>query len=444
MFPIFTRVRQFGLVALAILTATIASAQSRDYSLTDSTSEFLSTAYKTAIEAKNFDTALAGINAQIAKLSDPSGYDAAVLNQFKAQVLLQKGSFTESIVPLETALRLSDAKSPSFFEERAILETVYFLSQLYFQEATSSKNPAHVKRSYELSESYIKRWISMNKKPNPEVMLFYASLLYNRATQDGDDPDLASIGKALEVVDEGLRMSTRPKDHLYILKLVCLQHLGRNAEAIELLELLVVQQPSSRNYWQQLVALYLGQGQDIRAILAFERGQANGFMTGPKDNYNLVGIHFNIGQYERAAELLEKGLADGSIESEEKNWELLAYSYQQLNRDFKAIDTLKRATKVFPASGQLEYLIAQNYYTMEKMAEALPHLEAAVRKGGGNRPHQTYLFLAFVAYDLKKFDLALKAAEDAIATEDGKAEGERMKQSILDVIRERDAKLQKS
>lgn len=444
MLPFFIRARLFALCVVAALVAVSSSAQQRDYSLTEGTSEVLSTTYKAAIEAKNYDAALVVINAQLAKLPDPTSFDAAVLYQSKAQTLLQKSQFSESIEPLERALMLSDAKTPNYFDERVTQEFVYFLSQLHFQEASASKIPTQAAASYDKAEGYINRWLKNTKKQNPEVMLFYASLLYNRASQDADNPDLVQIKKALEVVEAALRMSTHPKDHLYVLKLVCLQHLARNTEAIELLELLVQQKPETRNYWQQLAALYLGESQDIRAILSFERAQAHGFMKSPKDNFNLVGIHFNIGQFQRAAELLEKGLADGSIENEEKNWELLAYSYQQLNRDFKAIDTLKQATKVFPASGQLEYLIAQNYYTMDKMSDALPHLLAAVKKGGGNRPHQTYLFLAFVAYDLKKFDVALDAAERAIATDDGHDEGVRMKQAIEDIMREREAQIKKN
>lgn len=429
----------FGSAALVL-----AQQPPREYSLTDGTSEVLSGPYKTAAEAKNYDAALAAINGQIAKVTDPAGFDMAVLLQIKAQTLLQKSAFSEAIEPLEKALALSDAKTPSYFDDRVTQEFLYFLAQLHFQEASNSKNPAVIAAAYDKAERHMNRWVANNKKPNPDTLLFYASLLYNRATQNPDKPDDAAIKKALEVVDGALRMSTVPKDNLYVLKLVCLQHLGRNAEATELLELLVKQKPENRTYWQQLAALYLGQGQDVRAILAFERAQANGFMNSPKDNFNLVGIHFNIGQYERAAELLEKGLRNGSIDNEEKNWELLAYSYQQLNRDFKAIDTLKEATKVFPKSGQLEYLIAQNYYGMEKFEEALPHLRASVEKGGGNKPHQTYLFLAFIAYELKKFDVALDAAERAIRVPEGKAEGERMKQAIQDILREREAKLQKT
>jgi tetratricopeptide (TPR) repeat protein len=416
-----------------------------DYQLTDGTSEVLSGAYKTAAEAKNYDGALAALNGQIAKVTDPTSFDMAVLLQIKAQTLLQKSAFSEAIEPLEKALALSDAKTPSYFGERVTQEFLYFLAQLQFQEATNSKNPAVTAASYEKAERYMNRWAANAKKPNPDTLLFYASLLYNRATQNPDKPDDAAIKKALGVVDGALRMSTRPKDNLYVLKLVCLQHLGRNAEATELLELLVKQKPDNRTYWQQLAALYLGQGQDVRAILAFERAQANGFMNAPKDNFNLVGIHFNIGQYERAAELLEKGLRNGSIDNEEKNWELLAYSYQQLNRDFKAIDTLKEATKVFPKSGQLEYLIAQNYYgTREVRGVAPAPPGSSIAKGGGNKPHQTYLFLAFIAYELKKFDVALDAAERATQVPEGKAEGERMKQAIQDILRERESKLQKT
>lgn len=443
--PSSFRARAFALLTAATLAVAGVAQETppREYSVSDSVSEFLSTTFKTATEAKNFDAAIAGIDAQIAKLTDPSSFDMAVLLQSKAQTLLQKSAFSEAIPPLEKALLLSDSKTPSYFDERVSQEFLYFLAQLYFQEASQSKNPAVVSTSYDKAEQYMTRWVQKNKKPNPDVMLFYASLLYNRATQNADHPDTASISKALTVVEQALRMSTRPKDNLYLLKLVCLQHLNRNAEAAELFELLVQTKPDNRNYWQQLAALYLGQGQDVRAILTFERAQQHGFMNTPKDHFNLVGIHFNIGQYERAAELLDKGLHNGSIENEEKNWELLAYSYQQLNRDANAIETLKEATKVFPKSGQLEYLIAQAYYSQEKFEPALPHLEASIAKGGGNKPHQTYLFMAFIAYELKKFDLALKAAELAIATPEGKAEGERMKQAVIDIVRERAAKLQK-
>lgn len=439
------RLRPFAAALLFLGLAAGLTAQTpappREYSISDATSEILSTTYKTAADAKNFDQALIIINGQLDKLTDKTGYDAAVLNQIKAQTLLQKNQLSQAIEPLEQALQLSDARTPTYFDERTTQEMLQFLSQLYFQEAATSKDPRRISDLYDRSERYIERWVKNNTRDNPDVMLFYASLLYNRAVQNADNPDKNRLERALTVVDRAMRMSVHPKDNLWVLKLVCLQQLDRNEEAIDFLELVVSQKPENRTYWLQLAGLYVGQGKDIRAIITFERAQALGFMNSPKDNFNLVGIHFNLGQYERAAELLEKGLQNGTIENAEKNWELLAYSYQQLNRDFKAIDVLKQATNHFPKSGQLEYLISQNYYNLEKFDSALPHLEAAVRKGGGNRPHQTDLFLAFVAYELKKYDIALAAAERAIATPEGKAEGQRMKQAIEEIIRERESKI---
>ena len=61
-------------------------------------------------------------------------------------------------------------------------------------------------------------------------------------------------------------------------------------------------------------------------------------------------------------------------------------------------------------------MIAQAYHTLEKPTEALPHLQAAVTKGGLSKPHSAYLFLAYVSYELKKYYIALEAAKKAPPT----------------------------
>ncbi|HET7534817.1 MAG TPA: hypothetical protein VFJ90_00085 [Candidatus Didemnitutus sp.] len=416
--------------------------EAREYQVQDTTSEALGK-FRVASEAKNQDSALEILDSTYAKLADKTSFDAAVILQLKAQTLLQKSEYSKAIEPLERCLQLSDSHTPTFFDDRVTIELLNFLGQLYLQEAMNNKNPATASAQFDKAETYMARWVKSVKKPTPDGLMAYASLLYNRATQDSDHPDKAGLKRTLEVVERALHLSAHPKDNLYLLKLVCLQGLDRNAEATELLELLVRNKPDSKTYWQQLAALYLQQNNDIRAITAIERAQANGLMNSPKDNYNLVGIHFNLNQYERATELLEKGLKDGGIEADEKNWELLAYCYQQLHQDLKAIDALQRATKAFPKSGQLEFLIAQNYYQLEKNADALKHAQAAVQKGGGNKPASTLLFLAYVAYEQKNFDVALDAATKACAMPEGAKDGPRMLSAIKDAIADREAKKSK-
>jgi len=427
---------------LLLGTAFAAEAPVRDYSPSDATSEMLPK-YRTAIEAKDYAGALTLLDAQLAKV-DADSYDAALIYQIKTQTLLQKGDFSASVVPLEKGLALSDSKTPTYYEERATRELVYFLASLYLQEAVQAKVPAVATLNYQKGVKAMERWLTLTPKTTPEAQLIYAQLLYNWAVQNPEHANLDLIKRALEQVEIGLHLSTHPRDTLYIFKMACLQQLNRVEELTETLELIVKMKPDSANYWQQLAGYYLQAEQPLRAVITIERAQAHGQMIAPKDNYNLVGIYFNLGQFEKAAELLSAGLKDGKIENEIKNWELLALAYQQLDRPFKGIESLKDATKSFPKSGQLEFMIAQAYNSLDKPEDALPHLQAAVAKGDLAKPHQVYLFLAYVGYQLKKFDIALDAAKHAAEFPEGAKEGKNMIKAIDDILREREAKKNKA
>jgi tetratricopeptide (TPR) repeat protein len=208
--------------------------------------------------------------------------------------------------------------------------------------------------------------------------------------------------------------------------------------------------PENRTFWQHLAATYLNLAAEstkdeqaayayqVRAILTMERAQALGTMNSPKENFNLIGIYFNIQQYEKAIELLDAGLRGGKIENDQKNWELLYYSYLQIEQ--QAIDVLKEATKHFPKVGQLEYLIAQTYNGLNKQEEAIKHLQACIAKGGADKPHMAYLYLAYIGYELKKYDIALDAAKNALKYPDGVKEGTTLKKAIEDALAERDLK----
>lgn len=439
-------------VAAVGLTAARAQQQERNYTLSDSTSTELGK-IQPLLQAKNIAGALAVLDAQARKV-DPNSYDMAILMQVKAQIYLQDNQLAKAIEPLERCLNLSNAHNPPFFELRATQEYSYYLSALYYQEAAASKDPAVANRYFDKAEKYITDWARITPKPAPETLSFYASLLYQRATANADQLDVERLRRALEQTERALRLTIRPRDNFYQLKLACHLQLNENEKAAEVLELLVKQKPDNRTYWQQLAALYLNQAasvqeknpslaheMNIRSIVTIERAQSFGHMNTPKDNFNLIGIYFNIGQFEKAAELLEAGLKSGAVENDPKNWELLSFSYQQLRQEYKSIDALKRAAAAFPQNGQFEYLIAQAYFSLEKSDEAFAHAQSAVKRGNLTRPHSAYLFLAYIAFELKKFDEALEAVNKALTYPEAKTDGERMKTAIEDAIRERENKL---
>ena len=445
----FQPTRSFRALCCAALLAVTASAADqpspqRDYSVSDATSEAFAK-YKVPLDANNYDGALAILEAQLTKV-EPGSYDQAMLYQVIAQTLVRKGDFQKSIEPLEHTVALSDAKTPTYFEDKQVREFVYLLAQLYYQEAAASKNPSVAAAFYDKADKSMLRWFKLTPKPTSEALLIHSQILYSWSALDSEHPNLDLVKRALGQIEAGMRLSTHPKDTFYVLQLVCLQQLGKNSEAAEVLELIVKQKPDSSAYWQQLAAFYVSTGQDTRAILTYERAQTHGFLNTPKDNKNLVSIYFNLGQYEKAAELLESGLRSGLIENDLTNWELLAFSYQQMERPMKGIEALKNATKAFPKSGQMEFMIAQQYHSLEQPEAALPHAQAAVAKGNLTKPHQSYMFLAYIAFELKKFDIALSAAKKAAEFPEGAKDPQtqNMIKAIEETIKDREAKKNKA
>jgi hypothetical protein len=400
-------------------------------------------------EAKDHAGALRLVE-ELARSVQPNSYDAIVLAQAKAQVLLQNNQYAAAIPPLENAIRLGEAYE--FLDQRQMQEYMLLLSQLYYQEAANLKDPAQQRPGMDRALNYLRRYLKLADKPNAEARLYAAHVLYSRATIDENNIDQKMLEEAKTQAEAGLYSAIKPRDQFYVLLLAVLQQQGRNREVADLLELLVKQFPTNRQYWQQLAFTYLALAEEaknnpaeayewnIRTILTIERAQQLGIMDTPKDHYNLIGIYFNIQRFDQAVELLERGLQNGNVESTQRNWELLASSYQQIRKELKAIDVLKEATKHFPEAGQLEFTIAQTYYQLDKLEDAFRHVQAALRKGNLDKRSAVLLFGAYVGYELKRYDEALKLAQDAVK-EPGAENADRLLKAIQEAIADREAAL---
>lgn len=437
--------------SLGFVSAASAAEDQGPPGLNEKVSEALQQKMKPLLDAKNWEGALAVIDGILATV-DGNSYDAAFISDIKGKVFLQKNDYAGAITPMETMLRIADSHK-NYFDKKSVLDTIYFLAQIYYQEGTASKVPAKQQQDFNKSAAYIKRWLQTAPKKNQEAALFYASILYNQAVVNPEKVDLELVKKAKAEVQEGLLSAIKPKEGFYVLLLAALQQQGDVAGSAEVLEQMVRMKPDNKTYWLQLMASYLNMGGSnekdetktreniARAINTIERAQALGLMKTPKDNYNLVTMYYNAGQFGRATDLLYAGLKNGDIESDIKNWFLLAYSYQQVGQDLQAISVLKEAGKIFP-SGQIDFQIGQIYSPMEnRTAEAFAAYSAAVDKGGLEKPHLAYMFLAYTAFELEKFDVALGAIAKAEATPEGPKDGQlkRLKGAIQEAIKERDA-----
>lgn len=403
------------------------------------------------IDTKNWDGALNLLKGML-RYSQPNSYDQAVAYDIISKVYLQKSDYAASINPLERSYQIGVANK-GFFNLRSQLERLYYLAQLYYQEAATTKSIALRDQYFNKAATYIEIWLRDNPKPTPEGRMFYTSLLYNQAILDPENIDMALLKKAQEQVHEALVSALNPKESFYVILMASLQQEENHKESAEILELLVKQYPSKKSYWQQLMNTYatmagLSKSEEdawehnLRTILTLERAQALGHMTSQKDNYNLVGIYFNIKQFDKATGLLYKGLKDGSIESDQRKWELLAYSYQQIHKTYQAIEVLKEASLIFPESGQLDNQIAQIYYAIDKVQETYRHLNLALAKGGITSPADVYYFKAYICYELLKYEEAMVSIEKAAELGDGSNKQlPQLRSAIAASLKERQAAL---
>ena len=374
------------------------------------------------IDAKDYNGGLALIERLLAQ-APPDSFDVYVLAQVQAQILLTQGKLTTALGPLERSFALGE-RYPQFTDASSALEQLYVLAQLYYQRGEESKVPAARIADLEHALIMINRWLERSPAATVDTRLFAASLLYNLGTQDAQKPDMARIKEAITQAEQGLLLAVNPSNQLYQILLACYQQMGDYGRSAEILELLAAKPESVAGTWQQLQSIYLTAAaeskdpafalrQNIRALLTIERAQDRGFLNTPKDHYTRVAVLFNIQQFGRAAALLEKGLADGTLENQKRNWELLASAYQQTNQEAKAAATLERALKAFPTDAALEFSLAQFYYNIGKVTEAYDRGRSAREKATIEKPGQVSLYLAYLAYELQRYDEAGRWIDDA-------------------------------
>lgn len=441
---------------LAVLAGgAVAHAQSgqRDFQLSELTSDDLTSRFQPLAEAKRWDEAITFIRGVMNRAA-PNSYDQAYLNDVLARLYLQKGDYANAIAPYEAALRLGDTYG--YFDKKATDQMLDYLAKLYYSEGTTIKSPALQQQYLAKATVYYKRLLDSTPNPTADSLLFYTSLLYNRAVVDPEHINQDLLKQASDEARKGLLSTTRPKENFYLILLSTLQQQNDYKSAAEYYELLVKQYPSNKNYWSQLFALYSNLAQNseeesareynLRSILTLERAQSLGFMNTPKDNYNLVGAYFNLQQFGKATELLYAGLKKGTIESNLANWTLLASCYQQINKEHMAIEALKEATKLFPDAGQLDFQIGQFYYGLEKPAEAYKHFKLAVAKGNLAKPAAVYSFLAFMCYELGKYEEGLETIDSALELSGAAPDAQllRLRKALEDALNERAAKQQKT
>jgi Tfp pilus assembly protein PilF len=415
------------LLALSVCTAPALQAQEQQrerqpHNLAEKTSEALKTFGQLQQQTPPAYDQMMVIVDNLLPTLPPTSYDRAFLLDIKAKLFAGQEQYGRAIGPWEEALKLSDQFN--YFDERQTNELTLWLAQLIFSEAATIKDPAALNNLMGKAAGYLKRHLAENKRPSLETRMFYAQLLYQQAVADANRINRDVLRQAREVVEDGMMAAIQPKEGFYMLLMAILQQENDHVRSAEILELMVNKFPDKRDYWPALMGTYLNIAtteQDefrrrehyIRAINALERAQERGFMTTPKDNYNLVTVYLTAGQFSKATDILHAGLKNGTIESTLANWRLLGSYYQQATRDLDAIEALKQAAQLFPTEGMIDLHIGEIYRQLDKPREARPYYVSALKKGKLEKPIVLFQLLAYTSMELDDWEEAQRAMNEA-------------------------------
>ena len=401
-------------------------------------------------DTPNYQAALNLIDELLAT-QRPEPFDILALNQIKVQVLLTMQRYTESIAPLETTLDLG--RRYDFMAPKQLAEFTLILAQLYFQEATESRDPELKMQYFQKAYDTTKVVLSELEKPTADQLAFAASVIYTLATADEDNLNKELLNDARDLAREGILMSAKPRENFYVFILQAYMEEGNNAEAAKILEILVDMSPDSSQYWSQLQATYIGLAAaaedrddtqaayeyNLRVVHTIQRAQDRGLLDDPRDHFNLIGILMNIKRFHEAIDLMERDLASGKVENTQRNWELLASSYQQVHQQDEAIDALERASKLFPTAGSLDFQIANIYYAKDDLRDSYRFAKSSLDKGNLDNRASTQMFTAYIGYELREYEEALVYAKEAEAA--GVQNADKLRQAIEDAIADRAAAL---
>ena len=104
--------------------------------------------------------------------------------------------------------------------------------------------------------TYMKRWCELTPKPRQEDLLFYTSLLYQKAIETSGKTDKQYLEMAKREAEKALNSDPSPKQQFYMLLVAIAQQEGKSVPAANYLEQLVSAHPT-KIFFEQLVKTYL-------------------------------------------------------------------------------------------------------------------------------------------------------------------------------------------
>lgn len=358
-----------------------------------------------ASEEKRYNDALKHLN----ELRDTSGrnalnsYELANLYNLYAFVYFTQEKYDLALKAYENVVKQPDI--PVAME----LNTKYTIAQLYF-----------VSEDYKKGVDTLLEWFKfkdqLGEDPGANAYALLAQGFYQIQRMD-----LAMKYIEIAIKDYQSRGKV-PKEQWWGLQRFLYYEKGDTKRVIAILEE-TMKYYQKKAYWLQLSSMYNEMKRENEATAAMEAAYEDGLLTGDKEIVNMGYLFLQSEVPYKAAKVIDKGLKDGKVEASSKTLEVLANSWRQAQEVKKAIPVMEKAAAKSD-KGELWSRLGSVYLDNEEFSKAEQAIENAFKKGDLKRPDNAYLVLGMARFNLKEYDGARRAFNEAKKSEDSKVYAE--------------------
>ncbi|WP_293367647.1 DUF1329 domain-containing protein [Nevskia sp.] len=207
-------------------------------------------------------------------------------------------------------------------------------------------------------------------------------------------------------------VAAKPKSDLSWRRALYAAHVGagQEGEAAQVLETVVRDQPSAKDDWFRLSALYFKAGNTARAQATLEVASRLGYIATEEQRMQLVGLTAQIGAPYAAGSLMKGWLDGGKLSRSSANLRSLAALWIASREAGLAIPALNDAIRLGP-SADLYLQLGQLHLDREEYRESTAALQQAIALGAKTGP--AYLTLGIAQYQQADVDAASAAFRNA-------------------------------
>jgi tetratricopeptide (TPR) repeat protein len=273
------------------------------------------------IQSEQFTEALQVVSELEADLTP--GFGLALAYQMHAQLMLAQEDSQRALLYFNKALEL-EALKPS---QAVSLATN--VAQLYLSSSQPAKAIAVLQSRIVAAEK---------EKAGSTVSMAYITLGSALQVQK-------QYADSIPWLQEGVKRSDKPKENWLQMLMAAHYQIKQFAEAIAVLEQLIVINADKEEYWLQQASLYQLREKPAQALNTLEAAYIKGVLVKEDGLILMTQLLINQGIPERAARILDNLLKNQQVELSEENLRLMASAWLQGKERVQAIAGLIQAAE---------------------------------------------------------------------------------------------------